>query len=216
MQSISESPKFHHPFTMVVSGGTGSGKTRWLMRFLEHSDEMCDMQLTIFYCYGEANEYTLELENRGGVKTNQGVPSEHQIKYEAMKSGGKLLLVLDDLLLNLKSTFLDTLFTKGSHNWNVSVVLVTQHLFAKELRTARNNAHYVVLMRNLAGELQARNIGVQLFPKRLPYFMEAYSDATRDNYSYLLIDMHPKTDDKLRLRTYIFPGEITIVYIAKM
>ncbi|KAI3417810.1 hypothetical protein GPALN_012085 [Globodera pallida] len=52
--------------------------------------------------------------------------------------------------------FLDTVFTRGSHNWGMSVVLVTQHLFAKELRVARNNSHYLVLMRNPAGALQMR------------------------------------------------------------
>ena len=49
--------------------------------------------------------------------------------------------------------YLDVLFTRGSHNWRVSVILLTQHLFTRELHIAHNNSHYLVLMRNPAGAL---------------------------------------------------------------
>jgi hypothetical protein len=113
--------------------------------------------------------------------------------------------------------FLDSLFTKGSHNLGISIILVTQHLFTKELRVPRNNAHYLVLMRNPAGALQIRNLAVQLFPSKTAYFMEAYGDATNKNFGYLLIDMHPSTVDFLRLRTNIYPNEEmpTIIYLPK-
>ncbi|KAI3412186.1 hypothetical protein GPALN_002228 [Globodera pallida] len=39
-----------------------------------------------------------------------------------------LLLVLDDLMRSVANDFLDLLFTRGSHNWNVSVIFVTQSL----------------------------------------------------------------------------------------
>uniref|UniRef100_A0A183CQS6 DUF4477 domain-containing protein n=1 Tax=Globodera pallida TaxID=36090 RepID=A0A183CQS6_GLOPA len=44
------------------------------------------------------------------------------------------------------------------------VVLLTQHMFTRELRIARNNCHYLVLMRNPAGALQVRTLGTQLLP----------------------------------------------------
>ena len=85
------------------------------------------------------------------------------------------------------------------------------------MRIARNNAHYIVLLRNPAGALQIRNIGSQLFPGRLPYFMEAYADATAQPFSYLVIDMHPKTDESMRLKTHIFSdvGNYQTVYAPK-
>lgn len=216
MTEILNTPPFKHPFTMVISGSTGSGKTEWLMRFLNNLPDMIDDKIsTVLYCYGETNENILRLDKIGKkndtlFKIHNGIPTEEQIRIEK-----NLLLVLDDLMINLKNTFLDTIFTRGSHNWGVSVVLVTQNLFAKEIKTARNNSHYIVLMRNPAGELQMRNLAVQLFPLRSKYFIEAYKDATIEKFSYLLIDMHPQTEDNLRLKTHIYPGEITIVYISK-
>ncbi|KAL7075529.1 hypothetical protein ACQ4LE_005326 [Meloidogyne hapla] len=42
------------------------------------------------------------------------------------------------------------------------------------------------------------------FPRRLDYFLDSYRQATRENYSYLFIDLHPSSDPSLRLRTNIF------------
>jgi hypothetical protein len=126
---------------------------------------------------------------------------------------GQLLVILDDLMVMLKAEFLDTLFTRGSHNWGLSVVLVTQHLFAKEVKTARANSHYLLLMKNPSGGLQVRNLAVQLFPQKMAHFMEAFQDATAQKFGYLLIDLHPKTEEDDRLKTAIFPGEFTINYL---
>jgi len=54
-----------------------------------------------------------------------------------------------------------------------------------------------------------------MYPKRSQFAVDAYKDATREPYSYLLVDLRPEQDDDLRLRTNIFPGETHYVYIAK-
>ena len=180
---MSHRAHFKHPFTMIISGSTGSGKTEWLMRFLQNLDALIYNSPIkhVLYCYGELNNNILKLQQSGPkFQIYNGIPTEDIIQSKARE--GPLLLVLDDLLVNLKSPFLDTLFTRGSHNWGVSVVLVTQHLFNKEIKTARNNSHYIVLMRNPAGELQIRNLATQLFPHKTKFFLEAYKDATTKQF----------------------------------
>ena len=144
-----------------------------------------------------------------GVEIFHGIPDENQIKEKPKP----LLLILDDLMLNMGNDFLDLLFTRGSHNWNVSVIFVTQSLYGRDIRTARANAHYLVLMRNPSGQLQIRTLGSQLFPARLKYFMDSYKDATENKFSYLVINMHPNTPEELRLTSNIFPNERTQVYL---
>lgn len=222
-----EQTRLRHPFTMIVSGSTGSGKSVWIQRLLSHLPYMvggggigC-----VLYCYGEVNNHILEMQRRGmvgnaRVQVHKGIPrgGEEFIREKANQMrNGHLLVVLDDLMVGMEQPFLDALFTKGSHNWGVSVILVTQHLFSRELRVARNNAHYLVLMRNPAGALQVRNLAVQLFPGQSAYFMQAYRDATKDNFGYLLVDMHPSTPNILRLRAYIYPDDERpmTVYVAK-
>lgn len=216
--------KFHHPFTMCVSGSTGSGKSEWVKRFLENVDQLVDGEKIerILYCYGELNPNVLSLQRRGsigGLQTivHSGLPEGNYIRQIANESGGRLLVVLDDLMVGMDGNFLNILFTRGSHNWRTSVILVTQHLFTPQLKIARNNSHYIVLMKNPAGALQIRNLAAQLFPGRVWLLLDAYSDATRENYGYLLIDLHPSTPSNLRLRTNIYPseGDKTIVYLPK-
>nr|CAD2204731.1 unnamed protein product [Meloidogyne enterolobii] len=225
--------RFKHPFTMIVSGSTGSGKSEWVKKFLENLSEMIpddnegEYQIDlVLYCYGELNKNIIRMQRMGFVNKNKtrvivhnGLPvgGEEFIRTKAIQSNGKMLLVLDDLMVGMNQNLLDTIFTKGSHNWKMSVILITQHLFSKELKIARNNSHYLLLMRNPAGALQIRTLASHLFPSRSKYFLEAYSDATKDNFGYLLVDIHPSTPELLRLRTHIYRDDEskTIVYIPK-
>ena len=68
-------------------------------------------------------------------------------------------------------------------------------------------------MRNPSGQLQIRTIGSQLFPGRLGYFMDAYNDATKEPFSYLVINMHPNTVEEHRLTSKIFPNEQMEIYL---
>uniref|UniRef100_A0A914KKY3 AAA+ ATPase domain-containing protein n=1 Tax=Meloidogyne incognita TaxID=6306 RepID=A0A914KKY3_MELIC len=208
---------FKHPFTMIVSGSTGSGKSEWVKKLLENLNEMTSENISmILYCYGELNSNILQMQRKGLVgdiraTVHAAMPNEDFIKRQA----NGMLLILDDLMVGVDPTILETIFTRGSHNWKMSVILSTQHLFCKELRIPRNNSHYLVLMRNPAGSLQIKNLATQLFPSRSKYFLEAYADATKEMYGYLLVDLHPSTPEKFRLRTHIYNEKLTIVYVPK-
>jgi len=48
-----------------------------------------------------------------------------------------------------------------------------------------------------------------MYPKTSQFAVEAYRDATREPYCYLLVDLRPEQDEELRLRTNIFPERLT-------
>ena len=215
---------FIHPFTLIISGATSSGKTEWLLRLIRNRDLMIEQnqnssesnslpsQIHVLYCYGELNPKILALKTASNVELHHGSPSEEIIR-SSTSTHAPLLLILDDLYLDVGDQLLNVLFTRGSHNWGVSIILVTQSLFGRNLRTARTNSHYLVLMRNPSGQLEVRNVGSQLFPGRLSYFMDAYRQAIRDPYSYLLVNMAPNTKEEFRLSSHIFPGERMELYL---
>lgn len=202
---------FKHPFNMIVGGASGSGKTEWVCKFIDFYTQLIKPEIEhVLYCYGVYNNNVLTMETKG-VETHFGLPTETVIRQRKKP----LLLILDDLMMEANSSFMDLLFTRGSHHWGVSIIFITQNMFEKSLKTARNNAHYIVLLRNPSGQLQIRNLGVQLFPRNLSYFMEAYKDATSRNFGYLLIDMHPSSQDLVRLRSNIFLDETPTLYTPK-
>ncbi|KAH7715382.1 hypothetical protein AAVH_17216 [Aphelenchoides avenae] len=93
---------------MVVTGATGSGKTEWLRRFLTHRDALiAPPPEHVLYCYGELNAAVMALESEPNVSVFYGVPDEAHVKH-VRKEHGRLLVVLDDLMVNLRAEYLDT------------------------------------------------------------------------------------------------------------
>jgi len=162
----------------------------------------------IVYCYGE---YQQLFCNYPQVVFHQGLPDLNDFD-----GSEPTLVVIDDLMHETNETVAN-LFTKGSHHRNVSVVYLAQNLFPKNkfARTMSLNAHYMVLFKNPRDVSQFANLARQMYPKRSQFAVEAFKDATREPYSYLLVDLRPEQDDDLRLRTNIFPGETHYVYTAK-
>ena len=65
-----------HPFTSIVCGPIGSGKTRWIFRLIENADKMINPSPTrILYCYGEYQSLFAEYPK---VEFNEGLPDISQ------------------------------------------------------------------------------------------------------------------------------------------
>jgi hypothetical protein len=204
--------KFKLPFGMIIAGPSSSGKSTFLLKFIADAENLIEPQpASILYCFGEMSEL-VPLLQKSGIGVYAGVPSEDFIKSQPKP----LLLILDDLLLSIDEKTLSEIFVKRSHHQNFGVVFVTQNLFERKIKVARQNAQYIILMRSPNSMLSVRNIGVQLFPRQLDFFLSAYSQATAQPFGYLLIDMHASSHPNLRLRTGILKeDEEQIVFIPK-
>jgi hypothetical protein len=200
---------FKSPFTAIVVGATSSGKSQWTKKLIENSQQMIDpAPAYILYCYGEVNPLIIEYKQKG-IEIFNGIPDAELIKSLPKP----LLLIIDDLMLDIEPHFLDLLFTRGSHNWNCSVIFITQSLYGKNIRTARANTHYLVLMRNPSSMSSIHVLASQMYPGQTKFFLEAFHDATAEPYGYMLIDSHPNTKNNERLMTKIWPNEQTIYYL---
>jgi hypothetical protein len=201
-----------HPFSMIVAGPSKAGKTVFTSKLLKHIDTLTTVPpVEILWCYTEyqPNYHSLVLENPR-VQLIQGLPDLKELRK---LSSVPRLLVLDDLMLETaKDNSMSSLFTRGIHHWNISVVFIVQNVFLSGLRTARINAHYMVLFKNPSDKLQISTLARQLYPKNTNFFLDAFQDATSEPYTYLFTDLTQNCPEPLRLRTNIFPGELTMVY----
>ncbi len=137
---------------------------------------------------------------------------------EKLNDGGFHIIVLDDLMEQIiKSIESQKLFTKYCHHYNITVIFLTQNMFAQGpyAHTISMNTHVLVLFANKHDESQVMTLGKQLCPKNVKGFLETYEDATAQPFGYLVIDCNPKSPHSLKLCTNIFPGEQTIVYLKK-
>jgi len=198
-----------HPFTSIVCGPTGCGKTRWIFRLIENAEKMIfPNPAKILYCYGE---YQSLFARYPSVEFQDGLPDIS--KFDGSEP---ILLIIDDLMNEINADT-EKIFTRMSHHKNISVIFIMQNLFPKNkfARTMSLNAHYMILYKSPRDAGQFAILAKQMYPNNSKFAVEAFKDATSSPYGYLLLDLKPETDEKFRLRTNIFPGENTYVYIKK-
>jgi len=198
-----------HPFTALVAGPTGCGKTRFVFKLIENARAMIDPPpRRVVYCYGEYQQLFCKYPR---VTFHQGLLNANDFDGRE-----PVLLIVDDLM-NETDESVANLFTKGSHHRNISVVFLVQNLFHKNkhIRTISLNAHYMILFKNPRDASQFSSLARQMYPNKSAFAVEAYKNATKEPYSYLLVDLRPEQDEDLRLRTNIFPNEIGYVYVPK-
>jgi hypothetical protein len=198
--------QFIHPFALTVCGMSGSGKTIFVLKFIKKA-EIVPPPEKVLFCYGE---YQKIFDNyKRDITFKQGLPDVKQFDGKQ-----RTLLIIDDMMTESNED-VSNIFTKYSHHRNISVIFLTQNLFYKSRhsRTMSLNTHYMVIFKNPRDKLQIATLARQMFPNNSKYLVDAYEQATREPYQYLVIDLKPETDDRFRVRSNIFPGEIPYVYI---
>lgn len=195
-----------HPFTMICAGATGTGKTEFTIKLLEHMASMIRPPIDeVIWAYAEWQDSYNRIKN---VSFHEGIPS-------LQKSRLNRLLVIDDQMEH--GGDVSSIFTRESHHKNISVIFIVQNLFYhhRDMRTISLNCHYLVIFKN---PRDASSVGVlsrQMYPGASKFLIKVYEDATATPHSYLFIDLKQTMPDHLRLRAHIFPGEINYVYVRK-
>ena len=202
------------PFTMQVVGGTGSGKSYFTRSLIENASLLIHPPPERhIYAYGEWQPMFAEMK---GVEFVKGI-NEELVSRENL-NGKRTLLVIDDLSDEVSEKLIGALFTKMSHHRNINVIFLVNNLFFRGLRNYRLisvNTNYFVIFRSSRDKSSITTLARQMWGRNYKLMEQAYDDAVKRDFGYLLIDLKPGTKKALRLRTNIFPHERTICYIIK-
>ena len=142
-----------------------------------------------------------------GVQFHEGIPETNHLKSWFPKGG---LLVLDDLMAEggEDKELLD-LFTKHSHHQNITVLYLCQDVFppGKYAKSISRNAHYIVAFKNPRDQLGMRNLLLQAFPTCWQDMMDVYQKVTERPFGYMVLDLHPGSDDSKRVFSHLLTHE---------
>lgn len=189
--------EFVAPFTAMMIGPTGCGKTHFTFRLLEALPSVCtEKPERVIYCYGAWQkrflEYTSKMKFVNGIINVDEIPDD----------GKHTVLVIDDLMTELsKSKEAVDLFTKYSHHKNISCLFLVQKMFVPtaEMRTISTNTHHMFVFRNPRDKSSITHLANQVFPGYVNIVREAYSSATEHPFTHLMINMHQSTPKNARL-----------------
>lgn len=207
---VSMDARLKHPFTCIVAGPTGCGKTQWTVQLVERLQEFVSpVPEKIVWCYGK---WQPAYENiKVDVDFVQGMPED----FTTLGPGPKLLIIDD--LMRQDAAKVAALFEMGSHHDDVSVVYLVQNVFhqGKDCRDISLNAHYLVLFKNPRDRSQIVHLGKQAFPGNARFLTEAYDDACRRAHGYLFMDFRQATPECLRVRGDLFASPAEVYVPAK-
>ena len=219
-QSMNTVIKLHTPTTIGIYGPTQCGKTKFVVSLLKEANVLFTKPVEeIYYCYEVYQDTYTELkeaESKGVEKVcfHQGMPHVDDCREWAyMKS--HIVIVLDDLMTDLtKHPEMVKFATVDCHHKNITMILLLHNIFPPGLRTVSLNIHYVVLFKNKRDTLQVETLGRRVMKNKVKYFFACFQQAVRKPFGYLLVDMHPHSDDVFQLRTCILPSEAPAIIYA--
>ena len=168
-----------HPFGLLVSGGTKTGKTTFVKQLLSNASVMIEPPPeNIIYFYSEYQATFGEIEVLvPGIQFVQGLPDS---MIDSINPNTRNLYIIDDMM-GEKDAVIAKLFTKKSHHGNLSVIYIVQNLFhqSKSHRTISLNASYLVVTKNVRDASQIVHLAKQLFPSNTKFFQTSLSDGNK-------------------------------------
>jgi hypothetical protein len=196
---------------MAIYASRGSGKTFFTVNLIKNQLEKIYKpfrRLVWIYKHPQQevfNELSSNIDL--DIEFVQTIPD-----FSTWEKQENTLVVLDDFMSEASHDVqVSGLFTDGRHK-NVSVIFLAQNLFhrGKHSRDIALNSDYIALFKNVRDKTQIQNLARQMYPGNVPFLMWAYTEATKDNFGYLFLDLKPYTEDRLRVRSDILNWYQTI------
>lgn len=203
--------RFKHPSTFLLAGPSQCGKSSFVFNLLRKIDLLFSeprCAQNIIYYYKEWQEGFELFQNENIVKEwINGIPTVDDFKsrVEAYKHIGGSCVIIDDFGQSITKDIL-LLFTVLAHHTNTNVVLLTQNIFSKNplFRELSLNANIIVIFKNPRDSSQISYIARQFAPTNPKYIINAYREATKKAYSYILFDLSQTCPEELRVRSGLF------------
>ena len=187
-------PGLRAPCTISVSRVSGSGKTSLVYKILKHRNVIFTIPVhRIMYCRSvDQHLYEDMRKEIPDITFHRGVPTEEVL--DKWTDGSRhCLVVLDDLMEQVvRDVDAQSLFTKFSHHKCISVIFISQNMYAqgKCARSINTNTHYHFVMCNPRDVSQ---INIMAHQTGLG---QTLKDSNKDcvlrkRYGYQLISLHP-------------------------
>lgn len=209
--------RLQNPCSILLTGASNCGKTTLALSILDNIDILFvdpRCKQNVIYFYKQWNPSFDRFNEKGIVKSwRNHLPTTQEV-VDACSPYDSSIICIDDWQQDYNTDILE-LFTIYAHHCNLVLICLCQSLFQqgnKIFRQISLNATYLIVFKNCRDKTQIRTLGSQFAPGN-KWLVSAFMDITKDKpYSYMLMDLHPRTPESLRIRTNIIPehGILTV------
>ena len=207
-----------HLYSILIIGGSGSGKTNTLLNLIKEQDDIDKIYLYAKDLSETKYEYLIKNRENAGIKhlndSKAFIECSNTMNdvYENIDNYNpnrkrKILIVFDDMIADIMTnkkfqSIIKELFIR-CRKLNISLVFITQSYFSVPKDVRLNSTHYLIMKLNNTKELQniATNHSADIDYKD---FVKIYRECTRRLYSFLTIDTTLPASDPLRFMKNLF------------
>ena len=230
--------QFIHPFTCIVAGPTGCGKSTFVKTFLSKAPELVDKPFDYIFVFlgtdkednetlaslqqtfsGVAHVRIFEVNKLYADKKGNFSHDLHEILAQKHLEKERGCIIFDDLMREMtEHEILMDLFTKHSSHLDVTVVNITQNAFHHGKRATSNmtlfrNTHVLVLF-----DSPLDVSPIRLIASRMGMDVKKMISMVRhvvQQHRYIIIRGDLKTDPRLRFTSDIFSGKMRAFHLKE-
>jgi GTPase SAR1 family protein len=200
-------------FKIFLSGPSGCGKTTFISDLITNLDQISvDPPKKVIYFYKEWQTKFTDMEQTQGVNF---IEDNDMIIEQIKDFSVPALVIFDDMLNSENLKAVAQLFTVFGRHLNLCLAFLTQRLFNNNefFRQISQNSDYIGVFKNPRNSREIRTLASQITPKTLE-LLTIYQKATKDPYSYVLINLTQEGLPQLKYISNVFSkNQVVNVYV---
>ena len=198
--------RFKENFKIFLCGPSRCGKTVFIKDLLENMSSITKQNISkVIYVYKVWQSIFEDMHSQGLVNIFLEEKDNIIEKIKNLAYGETSLIIFDDLINSKNLEEISNLFVVDGRHSNYSLIFTSQRMFVNNeyFRQISNNCDYIIAFRNPRNYSEIRTLAQQLTPIGLD-LLDIYTKATKDPFSYLLINLTQECNEDLKFISHLF------------
>ena len=198
--------RFKENFKIFVFGPSRCGKTVFIKDLLQNIPSITKQNISkVIYVYKVWQQTFEDMKLQGLVHFFLREEENIVEKIKKLSFGEYSLVIFDDLINSKNLEEISNLFVVDGRHSNYSMIFTSQRMFVNNeyFRQISNNCDYIVVFKNPRNYSEIRTLAQQLTPMSLD-LLEIYTKATKDPFTYLLINLTQECNEDVKFLSHLF------------
>lgn len=205
--------RFCENFKIFACGPSRCGKTCFIIDIIQNLQSIAKAPpKKVLYVYKVWQQKFDELKESGLVDNFVQDQKDLVSRLKTMINRESSLIVFDDLINSSNLQDIANLFVVDGRHSNLSLIFLSQRMFVnnESFRQISNNCDYFAVFKNPRNSSEVRVLAQQLTPGSLE-LINIYSEATKDPFSYLFINLTQECNESVKYLSHLFDYDHSVI-----